>query len=68
MHGIDSVICVFDVFDLCVLLIDLSMHQSQEKETKPKTQIPLMGMEKLGTKGLLLLHYYNREPIFSLRF
>jgi hypothetical protein len=27
------------------------MHQSQERETKPTTQIPLMGMEKLGTKG-----------------
>jgi hypothetical protein len=37
-------------------------------KTTPTTQIPLMGIKKLGTKGSLLLHYYNGEPMFSLSF
>jgi hypothetical protein len=51
-------------------LINRFKHASitRKRETEPKTQIPLMGMEKLGTKGPLLLHYYNREPMFCLRF
>jgi hypothetical protein len=36
--------CVFEI-------IDLDMHQHKKEKTNQDTQIPLVGMEKLGTKG-----------------
>jgi hypothetical protein len=42
------------------------MHQSKERETKPRTQIPLMGMEKLGTKGPTFIGTITTENKGSL--
>ena len=58
---------MFDTFDLCIWLLDLK-HAQLKRQKQTHNTNPPKGMKKLGTKGSLLLHYYNGELEFSLSF